>query len=522
MMNFDVIIIGSGPAGVSAAFPLVAAGQKVLMVDGGNDPAGPLPSQPFLTARAHDQEQWKWMIGQSFHTIRTRDTVSPKLRVPAHEKVFSDFNAVNRIHSNNFIAVGSLASGGLSNAWGCGVARYSSDELAEFPFNASELDISYESVTRRMGVSGAQDDDLSEYFGLDQWSQPPIQIDALHKHMYGKYEKNRKYLKEQGFRMGKSRSAALSADFNGRQHCDRSGNCLYGCNRGALYSATMDLTALKRFSNFHYEAMIVDTIRPDEGKWLVEGSFLNLVKTFSASKILLAAGTLATTRLALNALKLRRSVRLLNCPTAAFILCLPSSLGNMRSAAFGLGQLSFVLSLRDNVAAFGSTFVTSGLPMSEFLRYLPLRRRYGVDFLKALLSACVVGNVFLPGHFSSSQVHVDHEGSLHIQGGYSNDADTLLSMTASRLRRLYRRLGAYMLPMSFTIGKPGGDIHYAGTLPMRVSPSLGETSSSGELQGLSGVYVIDGACLPMLSEKSHTLTIMANADRIGRSLVNAI
>lgn len=31
--EFDVIIVGSGPAGTSAAYPLVKAGLKVLMVD---------------------------------------------------------------------------------------------------------------------------------------------------------------------------------------------------------------------------------------------------------------------------------------------------------------------------------------------------------------------------------------------------------------------------------------------------------------------------------------------------------
>jgi hypothetical protein len=33
------------------------------------------------------------------------------------------------------------------------------------------------------------------------------------------------------------------------------------------------------------------------------------------------------------------------------------------------------------------------------------------------------------------------------------------------------------------------------------------------------VHVIDGACLTAISEKSHTLTIMANADRIAKKLL---
>ena len=50
---------------------------------------------------------------------------------------------------------------------------------------------------------------------------------------------------------------------------------------------------------------------------------------------------------------------------------------------------------------------------------------------------------------------------------------------------------------------------------MRKTPVVGETSQLGEVLGMEGVYVVDGACLPVLPEKSHTLTIMANADRIG-------
>ena len=33
--RFDVIVVGSGPAGVSAAYPLIKAGLKVAIIDGG-------------------------------------------------------------------------------------------------------------------------------------------------------------------------------------------------------------------------------------------------------------------------------------------------------------------------------------------------------------------------------------------------------------------------------------------------------------------------------------------------------
>ena len=75
-----------------------------------------------------------------------------------------------------------------------------------------------------------------------------------------------------------------------------------------------------------------------------------------------------------------------------------------------------------------------------------------------------------------------------------------------------------MLPGSFVAGPLGADLHYAATLPISKHPSAHECRINGELAGLPGVYVIDGAALPRLPAKAHTLTIMANADRIARFL----
>lgn len=519
--DFDVIIVGSGPTGVSAAFPLVEAGHRVLMVDGGRQANISPPTQPFLTARAEDTDQWKWMIGEDFHALQRHDAVSPKLRVPAHGYVFEEFEVANRIEAQDFVAVGSLASGGLSNAWGCGVARLSVPELSEFPFHASDIERSYETVAMRIGISGRQDDDLSDYFGLDAWSQPPIQMDALHSYLYDQYMKCRANFAPHGFYLGRSRVAALSEDHAGRNACDSSGNCLWGCHRRALYSASDELAMLRQHENFHHEGgFVVEGITQGGNCWSVEGlqEMSRERRSITAHKILLAAGTLATTRLALQALNFARPVPLLSCPTAAFLLWLPRLLGTARVSAFGLGQLSFSLTMQDGISAFGSTFGTVGIPVSEFVRHLPLRRRYGVDLLEGLLSSCLVGNLFLPGYLSAAKATLRDDGSLLIDGGYSDRVPSLMTEAAKQLRKAYWKLGAILLPMSFTVGRPGGDIHYAGTLPMRERAVLGETNAWGELFGLDGVHIVDGACLPTLSEKSHTLTIMANADRIGREM----
>lgn len=519
---FDVIIVGSGPAGVSAAFPLARAGLRVLMVDGGNRPSTAPLDRSYLSMRSEGAEQWKWMVGRDLHAIKFRESASPKLRVPTHDYVFRDFASRNRIEAEHFIAVGSLAQGGLSNAWGCGVARFSDSDLEKFPCPVEEWDISYQAVSERMGISGRQDDDLRAYFGLDEWAQPPVALDASHTFLEARYRKQRDKLTAAGFRMGRSRVAALTQAIDDRLPCNLTSNCLWGCSRRSLYTATEDLQRLRRdFPNFFYESgFIVEAMRRKEVGWQICSSKAGASgrMEFVGEKILLAAGTLATTRLALCTLQFAAPVRVLSSPTAAFLLWLPTLLGTKQRDGFGLGQLSFSLGLNTGDTAFGSTFATTGIPVTEFARHLPFGRRHSIDILRNLLSSCLAGNVFLSGHLSETVARLDSNGRLLIEGGYAKEVPELMAEVAKKLRRAYWRMGSILLPMSFTLGQPGGDIHYAGTLPMRQLPRPGETDRCGELQGLENVYVVDGASLPVLPEKSHTLTIMANADRIAREI----
>jgi len=518
--DFDVAVVGSGPAGVSAAFPLVEAGLKVLMVDGGRSPTVQLPMTDYLSARSQDPSQWKWMVGEDFHALKMGGTVSPKLRAPTHRYVFEGFNRVNRIIGDSFVTIGSLATGGLSNAWGCGIACYSESELVDFPFPATELHQSCRIVAKRIGISGGTDDDLSDYFGLDEWSQPPIPLDVLHSYVLDRYTRGRRQITSLGFRLGRSRVAVLSQDHADRHACNLTGNCLWGCWRKALYSSADELSYLRRFGNFsEISGFAVDALVRSEDKWVVvsTGSATEQ-RTFTTRRVVLAAGALATTRLALQALSHVRPVRVLACPSAWFLIWLPRFLGIERVSGFGLGQLSFALSLSDRVTAFGSSFSTIGISHSEFVRYLPLRRRYGIGLLRGLLSSCVVGNLFLPGHLTNAEARMEGDGSLVVSGNFADSVTPLMAEAEQKLRKAYLRCGGILLPGSFTVGRPGGDIHYTGMLPMKASPSIGETNSLGEVHGLPDVYIADAACLPTLSEKSHTLVIMANADRIGRAI----
>lgn len=520
MPEFDVLVVGSGPAGVSAAFPLVQAGLRVAMADGGQQPTAASPDGSFLEAR-HKFDQNLWSIGNDFHAFRVRDVVSPKLRAASQAYAFAGFAQANQIEADGCVAVGSLAVGGLSNAWGCGVARVGARE-ANLPMGDEAMEASYEAVARRIGLSGAVNDDLSDYFGVDQWLQPPLPLDGSHAQLAARYARRAPQLRTQGFRLGRSRVAVLSADEGERLACNLSANCLFGCVRESMYSAAQDVARLRQHANFSWlPGLVVREFRPlDVGQgWTVLGERYGLPERRTAYRVLLAAGTLATTALALRTLGHTQPVRLQTSPTAAFLLWLPRRLGAAREAGFGLGQLSYTVS-QDRWTAFGSTFATTGLPLWEFASRLPLSRGAGMRVLSHLLSSCLVGNVFLPGGFSQAEVKLQPDGSMRVQAQISASAQRAFVALRPRIAGSFRAIGAVMLPASFTVGRAGSDIHYAGTLPMAHEPTGCQTDALGQLPRLPGLHAVDGACLPSLPEKSHTLFLMANADRIGRALAS--
>jgi len=523
MPDCDVLIIGSGPSGTSAAFPLLESGKSVIMADGGKTPSIFPPEKPILESRPNDDRQWEWKIGRDFYALRHVETSTPKLRVPTHAYVFEDFEKTNRIISENFIAVGSLATGGLSNAWGCGIARLSHAELRVFPFAPEELDDGYAAAAQRMGVSGKVDDDLSAFFGVDTWAEPPLPMETLHTHILRNYSQKRDAITATGFRLGRSRVAVLGRDRKNRLCCHGTGNCLWGCARKAQYSSAYDLPDLKNFSSFrHKPGFIVEEIVREGKTFRAHGVLQGTPYALSATKIILAAGVLASTRIALRSLGLQKELPILSAPTAAFLLWLPRLFGTKPSATFGFGQLSYTVDLGNDIAGYGSTFCTTGIPLSEFMRFMPFARPYSAMLLRGLLSSCLVGNLFLSGSFSLSTVRLKDDGSLLVRGGFSKKHSEVMRHAAAKLRRAYWVCGAVLLPTSFTVGMPGGDIHCAGTFPMRAQPVLGTTSPSGEIHGLEGVFIVDGACLPELSEKPHLMTLMANAHRIGRHLAKEL
>ncbi len=519
-VDFDIIIIGSGPAAVSAAFPLINKKISVCMLEGGENHKNKYPRYDFLKSRKDDIDQWKWMIGDDYHYLMNDKKVSPKLKVPNNKNLFRDFNYHKIIKSDEKINIfGGLGVGGLSKAWGCGVSSFTDIDLKNYPIKYSEIQKSYSAVAKRIGLSGSSSDDLSEFYSLDDVSEKPINTGSIQNSILNSYKKRKKLFNQDGFNIGISKLAVLSKSKKGRLECNSCGNCLWGCSRKSMYSSEYDIELLNNSKNFNLKTKhFVKKVICNKDYAIVKGENF----TFKSKKVILAAGTLSSTQIALGLINYTKDINMYSCPSAAFALWFPKFFGKELENQLALSQISFTTELNKEIKSFGSLFNSTSIPTSEYIKYINIKKRFAIKMLEPIISSLLIGNVFLPGDLTKYKLNLNKDLKLHIKGFYDKKTNEYFALLKKIIKKNFKHLGGIMLPKSFKIADPGSDIHYSGTLPMRNNPILGETDKFGLLKGTETIHLVDGSILCELPSKPHTFFVMSNADRIGKYLSEKI
>ncbi len=525
-MRSEVLIVGSGPAGASVAWPLVEAGKQVVMLEAGAAlgavaPSGDRPSLSELRSDwcGGEAEAWPILLGEDLRVLESSDIVSPKIRYRVGGNRLTGFSADSGIVARNFSVVGMFARGGLSNFWGAGASGFQASDFAEYPFGIDELAPSYESVARRIGISGSAEDDMAPLHGPEVSLQPPIELSSICRAILARYDLRRDSLRT---RVGRSRLAVLTADSGQRRACRQKSMCSWGCSGGAIYNSADEIAELEARDNFtcRDNSRVVAIARVNNGYEVTVADGSGASFKYAAPIVILAAGVFNSTRLVLSLLEcFDADVQLLDSPQAAFALLAPTWVGEaLQSRAFGMSQLSFGLELASapGQMAAGSLYSAEHFLATEIISQLPLSYRGGRVLIRSMLPAMIIGLISFPGLYSQCSLRLERgtggwEHRLMVSGGFSDDFAELFRTTMKELARDFRKLGLFLLPGSIKRYIPGASTRHAGTLAMGT-----RTTAEGEVMGAENLFVVDASCLPGLPAKSSTFTVMANADRIGR------
>jgi choline dehydrogenase-like flavoprotein len=535
MALFDAIIAGSGPAGVMAAWAL--QGKRVLVLDAGRrytalpdtgPDADPGWNVNLYDERARRADLFEFLIGEKFESLHNlhRHPVSLKLKAPLMNYIADGAESLSPVRSGNFSAVMSFAAGGLANAWGAGVYRFTSRDLDGFPIRQAELDPFYDELTRHIGVSGA-DDDLNPWFGEAAGLQPPVELSRFALDLLAGYQRRRSRFAAMGVSIGRTRLAVLTLPHRGRQPYGYGNFEFFRPHDPAVYNPAYTLRELIDGNRISYEPehLAVSYVETEQGiEVITTNRATGAAETFQGRTLILAAGALNSAKLVLESNKeYEARLPVLDNP----MCCLP--LFRLRLAGrkldtrdSSIGQLNVIQEYGDAVLQ-GSIYGSAGPLRSDILFDLPLSITANVSILRRLAAATGLLMMFYPADpHPANYLRLAADGTLEIEYGEPAAGGPARGVAEKDLIRALRGIGFQTAGALCQYPPMGSGMHYAGTLPMRESPGRYQLYPDGRLEGTRNVYVADGACFPRLPAKNLTFTIMANAMRIASNIRNRV
>ena len=516
MNFFEYVIIGSGPAGVSAALKL--EGPNTCIVDVGEKPSSFFPfcslRDALATGRAGELlgERWE-MLSNVADPMRCH----PKLRAGPIRHVMQGepFQVIGADGKLLVRGRGSFAAGGMGNAWGAQLLRYTEDDLSEagdWPISASDLARHYSDLEAHIGISGEMDD-MSFFLGPTDALLPPFPAVPAADHLLSRYAAKRGSCGVSGLKIGRPRLAVLTRPHRGRQPYNFGETEFFTPAHGGIYNPQHTLSELCQRGKIQYlggNKLIAFHEYADHVELEIEEVLTRQRRFLRARHLLLGCGTIQTARLLLlNRAQSGRSLPFIDHPPTLLPIFFPAKFGSQ------LPIRSFPIQLIGTLEGHGERdmmtfYYPGGMLWSDLLLDIPLPMDAARSVLAGMIGGMLVAQIWeISRPSANNRMRIEADGMVRIDYAERHPYSKLSFLLAA-----LRKLGGISLSRLASIPPPSWGFHHAGTLPMRFDPKPFETHTDGRLWDSRRIRVIDGSVLPSLPAKNHSLTIMANSSRI--------
>jgi choline dehydrogenase-like flavoprotein len=520
MISYDHVIVGSGPAGIAAALQLEKFNSCIL--DVGHEPAS-IFSNASLSQALHKGDASvilgdKW---QMLDNLADPLRYHPKLRASALQHVMQgeSFNVFGGYGQRLICGRGSFAAGGMANAWGAQLLKYTQEDLAEvgdWPIAVTDLSKYYTELQDRIGFSGSVDD-MNFFLGEAGNLLPPVPLVPVAEYMLTKYANRFRDIDAKGLRLGRPRLAVLSKKYQSRPAHDFGEIEFFSPSGAGIYNPLDTLTELRQRGNINYlsgHKLLSYKEHADYIELEIEVLKTHELIIIRTRHLLLGCGTIQTSRLVLLKNKqFGRSLPFVDHPPTLVPIFFPAKFGSP------LPKKSYPIQLIGTLEGFGkrdmmSFYYPGGMLWTDMLLNIPLPLTAARSALAALIGGMLVVQIWeeskpIPGN----NLSIDNEGKVSISYPVRRPYSKLSALLAS-----LRSLGGYSYGGLASMPPPSWGFHHAATLPMRKLPKMFETHVDGRLWDSRRVRIIDGSVLPSLPAKNHSFTIMANASRIADSV----
>jgi hypothetical protein len=521
---FDVIVIGSGPSGCNSAVTLVENGLDVAMIDGGMQDLGGGDSfrDSFEKIRKERNDQYKLFLGKDFSGLLPRTSHAGSMTSGNKTYISEKTSEFLPIRSNIPI-VQSLAKGGLGQAWG-GVCDYFDDEeLRAVGLPGSEIQEEYIEIISRVGISGT-----NSLSGM----QLPIRLDLHGRILRDRFEHEKQYFDKMGIRGYQPSLALLTEKKGNRQGTTYTGLDFWNNIGGSMYRPKDTIKYLQRKKNFSYKAgHVVMTI--GEKNNIVEVMCTELSSsrrvTYYAKRIILAAGAIETVRILL------RSKNLYNVP-APFITKSHVLIPGIHLPTLGkkgddreVSLCQFVLVRGQKhlgmSSAYAQLYSYKSLLLYKLMAYMPLSVPEALSILSVISSSFVLADVRFPTTSSgvkySMLKKVGPYDRLNVEYKETSQDSAIRKQSTRLMKQALRKLNVFPIKTmhAFTTA------HYAGGVPTEQDSKNKfplHATDSGQVKEFKNVFIADSSTWNALPAKPPTLTLVANANRIGKIVLRTL
>lgn len=509
-------VIGSGPAGISCARALIDAGAEVTLLDAGLT-LEPERETIRVAMSARGPTEWSDQEREAFAPVLANGEVPTKL-VYGSDYPYRAALGATPVLSTQYGQRGSWAQGGLSNVWGSAILPYRDHDLLGWPVRAADLAASYQAVLKFMPMA-AQIDDLSEMLPLYGDAQTPLPRSRQAANLFADLKAHKSALNAAGVRFGGARVAVWSQD------CNLCGACLNGCPRALIYSTRPDLAALQSTGKLHYvPAVVVKKLQETPNGVIIHAQHSDgSPQQFAAKRVFLAAGVINSTEIMLRSMG-RRHASLLD--SQYFILPLLRAKASPKVGSERLHTLSQLFMEIDDpqISPFGIHLQIYSY--NEILAIM-LTQKLG-PLHRMFPSQMLLGRMLVVQGY----LHSTHSGRIDVTLEAGNNGEQLRVEAVRRAETVHtvgnvvRKLSSLarstrMMPLSslLQLTEPGRGFHSGGSFPMARSPGAGETDIWGRPHAMPHVHLVDASVFPSIPATTITLSVMANAYRIGRDAI---
>ncbi len=522
-------VVGAGASAAHFALTALERGFEVVVLDVGRTrPPAVSPTASFGELKSELDDPVEYFLGEHFEGVVLPSDETEYYGFPPNKAHVFAAEERFRLASEGFEPLASFAKGGLAEAWTGGVYPFTEAELVDWPIGWDELRPHYEDVARRIGISGRADD-LAEHLPDHGGLMEPLRLDDHSSSLFSTYEKKRERFHALGCRMGRARSATLSADHAGRPACSELGRCLWTCPTNSLYTPWLTFEELEGREGFTYlPGRYVDHFETDGGRVvrLVASRDDGEQETHDVERLVLAAGTLSSARVFLESVRRERgeAPRLSGLMDNRQVL---QPFVNLRrlcrpweADAFQYHQLVMTLAADDPRASVHGLVTTLKTALIHpIVQSLPLDLKSALFVFKNAHAALGLLNVNLHDtRRAENTLELGPSGELRVRYVPPADEPTRIGAALRRYRRALRMLGCFVPPGMTHMRPMGASVHYAGTVPMTDEARPLTTTRDGRSRDFENLWFADGSTFPFLPAKNLTFTLMANASRIAATV----